>query len=87
MKVQEVLPHFNGKKARLAAALGVSRAAIARWGEDVPPRRVYEIERILELRRDPRTPKDILLSAVQKMEEARSVILLAIEKGDTDERK
>ena len=36
MKTHEVLPFFNGKKSELAKALGLSRAAITRWGDTVP---------------------------------------------------
>ena len=36
LKLSQVLPHFNGKKSDLAAALDISKQAISRWDEDKP---------------------------------------------------
>lgn len=37
---------FFGNRAKLAAALGITRAATHQWGERVPIRRQYELERL-----------------------------------------
>ena len=34
LTLREVLPHFSGRKAQLAAALGISRQAVSRWELD-----------------------------------------------------
>ncbi len=36
LTLRQVLPHFSGKKAALAASLGVSRQAVSRWEMDEP---------------------------------------------------
>ena len=36
LKLSDVLPHFNGKKSDLAAALDISKQAISKWDEDGP---------------------------------------------------
>ena len=42
LKLNEVLPHFDGKKTELAKALGITKQAVSQWkGEDVPT--VYEL--------------------------------------------
>ncbi len=45
MKTRTAIDHF-GSKAALAKALGISVQAITQWGEDVPPRRSLELERL-----------------------------------------
>ncbi|WP_421217958.1 Cro/CI family transcriptional regulator [Aeromonas enteropelogenes] len=47
MKKQDAIDHFGGTRA-LATALGCSTQAISQWGEQVPPRRAYEIQEITE---------------------------------------
>lgn len=42
-KIQEVVEHF-GSKSNLARALGVSRASISEWVEDIPEGRCYQIQ-------------------------------------------
>ena len=37
---------FFGSAAELARVLGVSKAAISQWGEQVPMRRQFEIEHV-----------------------------------------
>ncbi len=48
MKTKDAIQEF-GSQAALARALGISRAAVAKWGDDVPRLREYEI---LDLRRE-----------------------------------
>lgn len=45
MKTRTVVKHF-GSKAAVAKALEISRAAVTRWGDDVPEGRAYQIELI-----------------------------------------
>ncbi|MEI0926444.1 Cro/CI family transcriptional regulator, partial [Pseudomonas aeruginosa] len=45
MTKTEAISHFGGK-SKLAAALGISYAAVQQWGEEIPKLRQYEIERI-----------------------------------------
>lgn len=45
MKTQDAIKHF-GSAAKLAKALGIWKTAVSQWGETVPPRRAYEIERL-----------------------------------------
>ncbi len=47
MKKTDALTYFGTQKA-LADALGIAQAAVAQWGEEVPPRRAFEIERITD---------------------------------------
>lgn len=49
MKTIEAVAIF-GSKAEVARNLGISRAAVTDWGDDVPPLRVYQIREILENR-------------------------------------
>lgn len=37
---------FFGNRTKLAAALGITRSATHQWGDRVPIRRQYELERI-----------------------------------------
>lgn len=47
MTTSDAIKHF-GKKIDLARALGLSPSAITQWGETVPIRRQYELERLTE---------------------------------------
>ena len=46
MKTAEAIKHF-GSIRKLAEALGLSVQAVYRWGEDVPPLRVYQIKDLM----------------------------------------
>lgn len=46
MKTAEAIEHF-GSIRKLAEALGLSVQAVYRWGEDVPPLRVYQIKDLM----------------------------------------
>ncbi|MFT6586057.1 MAG: DNA-binding transcriptional regulator YdaS (Cro superfamily) [Cognaticolwellia sp.] len=54
MRTSDVLLHF-GSKTNTGKALGISKAAISQWGENVPQLRAYQIEKITggELKCDP----------------------------------
>lgn len=45
MKKAAAIDHF-GSQVKLAAAIGVSQAAISKWPDDVPELRAYQIERL-----------------------------------------
>ncbi len=47
--LREILPQFDGKKAKLAAALGLSRQAVSSWDMDapIPSRHLIRIQREL----------------------------------------
>lgn len=45
MKKSDVIKHF-GTVGAVAEALGIKGAAVSQWGEQVPMRRAYQIERI-----------------------------------------
>lgn len=45
MKKRDVIAHF-GSVGAVAAALKIKGAAVSQWGELVPVRRAYEIERL-----------------------------------------
>lgn len=45
MKKNEAIGHF-GSVVKLAEALGIKPQAVSQWGEHIPMRRAYEIERI-----------------------------------------
>lgn len=47
MKTVDVITYFGSAK-ELAAALDIKVPSIYGWGEDVPQRRQYELERITE---------------------------------------
>lgn len=47
MKTEDAIRAF-GNGNRLAKALGISRASISQWGEDVPALRAYQIREILD---------------------------------------
>lgn len=54
MRKRDAVKHFGGVK-ELAAALGIWPTAVAQWGDQVPPRRAYEIEKLTngKLKADP----------------------------------
>lgn len=45
MKKADAVAHF-GTHEKLANALGISRASVSQWGEDVPELRAFQLERI-----------------------------------------
>ncbi len=45
MRTADAIAHFKTKTA-LAQALGISVVAVVRWGDLVPTRRAYELERL-----------------------------------------
>lgn len=45
MKKSDVIAHF-GSVGAVAAALKIAGAAVSQWGENIPVRRAYELERI-----------------------------------------
>lgn len=45
MKKSDVLKFFGGT-SKTAKALNITHASISQWGDDVPPLRAYQIERI-----------------------------------------
>jgi transcriptional repressor of cell division inhibition gene dicB len=45
MRKEDVLKHFGSVNA-VASALGIKGSAVSQWGDDIPPLRAYEIERI-----------------------------------------
>lgn len=47
MKTTDAIKIF-GNAAKLAAALGIRRAAVSQWGDDVPPLRAYQIKEIVD---------------------------------------
>lgn len=56
MTKDEAIRRFGGAR-ELAYALGISTQAIAQWGNEVPPLRVYQIRELLaEKRRAARKP-------------------------------
>ncbi len=49
MKTEEAIAAFGGVR-RLAEALGVSTQSAYRWGDELPPLRVYQVREILAKR-------------------------------------
>ncbi|OIN27402.1 Cro/CI family transcriptional regulator [Vibrio barjaei] len=47
METRDAIEHF-GTAVALAKSLGITRQSISRWGEKVPPRRAFEIERLTD---------------------------------------
>ncbi len=45
MRKSEVIEHFGGV-AKTASALGISHPAVCRWGEIIPQKQAFVIERI-----------------------------------------
>jgi len=60
MKKSAVIAYF-GNQQKTADALEMTQASVSRWGDDVPPLRAFEIERITngELKADFTTPKRV----------------------------
>lgn len=46
MNTNEAVRFFDGKKKNVAVALKISAAAVAQWGQKIPIRRQYELEKI-----------------------------------------
>ena len=38
---------FAGSASKLAALLGINRAAVSQWGEDVPAKRVAQLKKLV----------------------------------------
>jgi len=47
MKKADAIAYF-GTPTAVAKALGIFPAAVYQWGENVPPRRAYELEKITD---------------------------------------
>lgn len=45
MKTSDAIKYF-GSRSRLARLLGISRQAVSRWGDEVPQRWQYHLERL-----------------------------------------
>jgi transcriptional repressor of cell division inhibition gene dicB len=45
MKTKDAIRHF-GSASALARALGIWKTAVSQWGDTVPQRRAFEIERL-----------------------------------------
>ena len=45
MKKVDAVLHF-GNTIKLAKALGIAQSAVSQWGDEIPMRRAFEIERI-----------------------------------------
>lgn len=45
MKKKDVIEHF-GSVGAVADALKIKGSAVSQWGEDIPVRRAYELEKI-----------------------------------------
>jgi DNA-binding transcriptional regulator YdaS (Cro superfamily) len=46
MKTEEAV-RLAGTAAELARLLGISRAAVSKWGDEVPPLRAYQIRELI----------------------------------------
>lgn len=57
MRKHDAITHFGGVTAT-AKALGISHAAVVKWGETIPQGRAYQIEVVTggALKADPATP-------------------------------
>ena len=57
MRKHDAITHFGGVTAT-AQALGISHAAVVKWGETIPQGRAYQIEVLTggALKADPATP-------------------------------
>jgi DNA-binding transcriptional regulator YdaS (Cro superfamily) len=45
MKKQDAIDYF-GSAANLARELGISKASISQWGDDIPKLRAFELEQL-----------------------------------------
>ncbi len=46
MYTRDALKHFDGNRAAIARALGITRGAVSLWGEIVPEGSAYKLESI-----------------------------------------
>ena len=51
MKKRDAIAAF-GSASELARSLGITRQSVAKWSEDVPPLRVYQINEIIDQRKE-----------------------------------
>lgn len=51
MKKRDAIAIF-GSASELARALGIARQSVAKWGDDIPPLRAYQINEIVDQRKD-----------------------------------
>lgn len=47
MRKSDVIEHY-GSATAVARALGIGKAFVSKWGDDVPQRYAYEIERLTD---------------------------------------
>ena len=45
MKKQDVIAHYGSQEA-VARALKISGAAVCKWGDEIPEKQAYKIERL-----------------------------------------
>lgn len=50
MKKRDAIAVF-GSASELARSLGITRQSVAKWTDEVPPLRAYQIEEIIDQRR------------------------------------
>ena len=50
MKKRDAIAVF-GSASELARSLGITRQSVAKWADEVPPLRAYQIEEIIDQRR------------------------------------
>ncbi|WP_022940084.1 Cro/CI family transcriptional regulator [Psychromonas hadalis] len=67
MKKQDAIKYFGGV-GKVASELGIAHNAVSQWGEEVPIRRAFELERITNgaLKADFTAPVPKKLSATAK---------------------
>lgn len=46
MYKKDVLAHYNHRQVNVARAIGISHAAVWAWGDIIPERMAYRLERI-----------------------------------------
>lgn len=51
MKKRDAIAAF-GSASELARSLGITRQSVSSWGEEVPPLRVYQINEIIDQRKE-----------------------------------
>ncbi|MBB3142795.1 Cro/CI family transcriptional regulator [Halomonas organivorans] len=58
MKTHDAIQHF-GNRGKLAAALNITSQAVSQWGENVPPHRALQLEKLTRgaLRAEGESPK------------------------------
>lgn len=47
MKKATAIRYF-GNATNLAKTLGIAKASVSQWGEDIPPLRAYQLERLTD---------------------------------------